>query len=159
MSSYKEGVVTLIIGAIAIWGASLVPPPPDGETWAGVLPMSAAICLALTGGLMVWTSLKSKETKAANSVEAQSIKKSTMRILSLVVLALVYHQAVLKFGYELPTAIAGPATLWLFGVRSKSGLALSIIIFPVVFHILFFKLLGVFPPFGTVLDLMDYLRG
>lgn len=159
MSSYREGVVTLIIGTIAIWGASLVPPPPGGETWAGVLPMSAAICLALTGGLMIWSSFKNKETKTKSQVDSNLFDGATVRILSLVILAVMYHQAVLRFGYELPTALVGPAVLWLFGVRSKLGLALSIILYPIVFHILFFKLLGVFPPFGTIFDFMDYLRG
>jgi hypothetical protein len=159
MRGAGEGLVILIIGTMAIWGASLVPPPPEGETWAGVLPMGASVCLALSGALMALTGLKAGADKTEDTVFSPRLDRTSVKVLSLVILAVLYHQAILKFGYELPTAVIGPAVLWMFGVRSKAGLALSIILYPLVFHLLFFKLLRVFPPIGDIFDLMDSLRG
>lgn len=160
MRSAGEGLVILIIGAAAVWGASLVPPPPEGETWAGVLPMGAAICMTLAGVLMTLSGFRASDAKADKETPIpQPVGQISIKVLGLFIVGILYHQAILKFGYELSTAIIGPAVLWMFGVRNKAGIALSVILFPVVFHVLFFKLLGVFPPIGELLDLMDYLRG
>ena len=121
--------------------------------------MGAAICLTLTGALITWSSFRSRMVETGSSSITFMPDKSFPKILMLVILAVLYHQSVLRFGYELPTAITAPVVLWLFGVRNKFGLALSAILYPLIFHILFFKLLGVFPPFGTVFDLIDFLRG
>lgn len=159
MRGAGEGIVILIIGAAAIWGASLVPPPPEGETWAGVLPMVAAVCLTLAGSLMVWFSLKYSAEKADSPISIPTLTHPSLKIILLVILALLYHQAIVRFGYEVSTAVIGPAVLWMFGVRNKTGLALSVILYPAIFHLLFFKLLGVFPPLGNTFDLLEYLRG
>ena len=159
MRSTGEGLVKLVIGALAIWGAFLVPPPPEGETWAGVLPMGAAICLTLSGALMAWAGFNASAVEVGETIASTQLGQISIKVLSLVILAVVYQQAILKFGYELSTAIVGPIVLWLFGVRNKVGVVLSVILFPLVFHLLFFKLLGVFPPIGEIFDLLDYLRG
>jgi putative tricarboxylic transport membrane protein len=150
-----EGLVILLIGTLAIWGASLVPPPPEGETWAGVLPMGAAIALAGTGAWLAWAGYTAKK----DNEPANCLDRSMFGTLKLVLLSILYYLAILKFGYELPTAFVGPIALWFFGVRSKIGLILSFILYPFFFHIVFFKLLGVFPPYGEIFDLLDYLRG
>ena len=49
MQQTAEGLVVALIGAFVIFGASLVPPPPEGEAWAGILPMGAALFLTLSG--------------------------------------------------------------------------------------------------------------
>ncbi|WP_209000640.1 hypothetical protein, partial [Labrenzia sp. DG1229] len=75
------------------------------------------------------------------------------------VIALLYQQSIRWFGYVLPTALAAPVVLFLFGIRSRVGLAVSVILCPLIFHILFFELLGVFPPYGEVFDLLDWIKG
>jgi hypothetical protein len=158
MNAAGEGIVILIIGFAAIWGASLVPPPPVGETWAGLLPMGTAICLTLSGAMMSRSGLRNRLKKTSDSMTTGP-GRPWLRVLALIILAILYHQAIFNFGYELSTAAVGPIVLWTFGVRNKWGLALSVILYPVIFHLLFFKLLGVFPPFGNIFDLLDYLRG
>ena len=108
---------------------------------------------------MAWTGFKACAVKAGETIPSPQPGRISIKVLSLVILAVLYQQAILKFGYELSTAIIGPAVLWMFGVRNKGGIVLSIILFPLGFQFLFFKLLGVFPPIGDILDLMDYLRG
>ncbi len=55
--------------------------------------------------------------------------------------------------------MTAPVVLYIFGVRSRIGLAISVIVCPLIFHIIFFELLGVFPPYGEVFDLLDWFRG
>ena len=155
MRQAAEGLVIALIGAFAVFGASLVPPPPEGETWAGVLPMGAALLLTLSG---VWMAAAGMRTTLGPD-QTPAFDATSIGVLILFGISLLYQRGMVSFGYELPTAIAGPIVLWMFGVRSKLGLALSVIIFPLVFHVLFFRLLGAFPPYGEVFDLMDSLRG
>ena len=150
-----EGLVTALIGAFAVWGASLVPPPPEGETWAGVLPMGAAIFLTLSGLWMAVAGMR----MASGPDRTPAFDKTAIGVLALFAVSLLYQQGIVNFGYELPTAIAGPIALWMFGVRNKVGLALSALLFPLAFHVVFFRLLGAFPPFGEVFDLMDSFGG
>ncbi len=150
-----EGLVILLIGIFAVWGASLVPPPPEGETWAGVLPMGVAIALSVTGALMAWTGYMTQ----TDGDQKAYLDRTMFGTLKLTLLAILYYVAILKFGYELPTAFVGFTALWSFGIRSKMGLMLSLLLYPFLFHLVFFKLLGVFPPYGEIFDLLDYLRG
>lgn len=159
MRGTGEGIVIVVIGVAAIWGASMVPPPPEGETWAGVLPMMAAVFLTLAGTSMAWLGSRKAAEKSGHQIAFPSLDHRSLNVLILIVLAVLYHQAIIRFGYELPTAAVGPLVLWLFGVRNKAGLLISILLYPVIFHLLFFKMLGVFPPLGTVFDLLEYLRG
>ena len=73
--------------------------------------------------------------------------------------AVLYQQSLRCFGYVLPTAIAAPLVLFMFGVRSRIGLSLSVVLCPLVFYLVFFVALGVFPPYGEVFDLMHAIRG
>ena len=49
--------------------------------------------------------------------------------------------------------------MWLFGMRSPLWLLVTAIICPAIYHLIFFVLLGVFPPFGEWFDLLDVLQG
>ena len=152
MRSTVEGIVLLLIGGFAAWGAWLVPAPPAGETWAGVLPLGAAVLLAASGGLLVWSG-RGGEASAGVALSAGQV-----RVLGLIAVAVLYYAAINRFGYELPTAVAAPLALWLFGMRRPVGLGLAAVLCPAAFHLIFFQGLGVFPPYGEVFDLMDWLR-
>ena len=82
-----------------------------------------------------------------------------LHVVVLFVVALLYQQSLRWFGYILPTAIAAPVVLSMFGVRSPTGLALSVVLCPLAFYLIFFVALGVFPPYGEVFDLMQAIRG
>ncbi|MEP1930093.1 MAG: tripartite tricarboxylate transporter TctB family protein, partial [Roseibium sp.] len=83
----------------------------------------------------------------------------TLEVLTLFAIALLYQQSMRWFGYVLPTAIAAPVVLYIFGVRNWIGLAISVVVCPLIYHVIFFELLGVFPPFGEVFDLLDTIKG
>ena len=155
MRQTLEGLAILALGGFGVWGASLVPPPPVGETWAGVLPMGAALLLLAAGAGLAASAVLGR----AEGGEGSPFSRDSLAVLGLVAVSLAYHAAIVRFGYELPTAIAAPLALWLFGMRRPLGLVLAAVLCPAVFHLVFFVGLGVFPPFGEVFDLVDWLRG
>lgn len=160
-SRFAEAIILLLLGVSAIWGALQVPPAPANETWAGTVPMGAAILLVSIALWMVLSALSSpsRQSEQSDETEQANDNSATLHVISLFAVALVYQQSIRWFGYVLPTVVVAPVALSLFGVRNIIGLALSVVLCPLVFHIIFFELLGVFPPYGEVFDLLDFLKG
>lgn len=154
MRAYAEGSVLAFISILAIWGAWQVPAASPGDTWAGIVPFSASVALLFLSGLML---LSAARQTAATTLREQD-DGATLQIIGLFVVALIYQQSFRWFGYLLPTAIAAPVVLYVFGVRSWIGLGLSVVLCPLVFHLIFFVLLGVFPPYGEVFDLLSWIQ-
>ncbi|WP_164661381.1 tripartite tricarboxylate transporter TctB family protein [Tropicibacter sp. Alg240-R139] len=154
MRAYAEGLVLIVISLVALWGAWQVPGATPGDTWAGIVPFSASLALLLLSGVMI---LGASQQTATG--EDKTDHAATFEFIGLFLIALIYQQSFRWFGYLLPTAIVAPIVLYMFGVRSWIGLALSVVICPLVFHVIFFELLGVFPPFGEVFDLLDWIKG
>ncbi len=80
-------------------------------------------------------------------------------IAGLLALSLAYVWAISVVGYLIATAIAAPLALWIFGVRSALGLSAAVVLCPGIYHLVFFELLGVFPPLGRWFDLLDIIAG
>ena len=58
MRKLVEGSVITLIGVAAIYGAYQVPSAGEGETWAGIVPMSVSICLFVLGLVLAFSDLK-----------------------------------------------------------------------------------------------------
>ncbi|WP_170546006.1 tripartite tricarboxylate transporter TctB family protein [Ruegeria arenilitoris] len=155
MRAYTEGLVLALISLFALWGAWQVPAPSPGDTWAGIVPFSAALALLALSGVMLLGATRQTAGDTGNDQDSGA----TLQIIGLFIIALVYQQSFRWFGYLLPTAIAAPVVLSIFGVRSRIGLALSVVLCPLIFHLIFFVLLGVFPPYGEVFDLLSWIQG
>lgn len=155
MRAYAEGLVLALISIIAIWGAWQVPAASPGDTWAGIVPFSASIALLFLSGLLL---LGAARQTAGGTSQTQD-HGATLQIIGLFIIALIYQQSFRWFGYLLPTAIAAPIVLYFFGVRNWIGLAVSVVLCPLIFHLIFFILLGVFPPYGEVFDLLNWIQG
>ncbi|UAB88085.1 tripartite tricarboxylate transporter TctB family protein [Ruegeria sp. SCSIO 43209] len=155
MRAYAEGLVLALISIFAIWGAWQVPAASPGDTWAGIVPFSAALALLALSGVMVL--IATRQTAGDTSDDQDS--NATLQIIGLFIIAMLYQQSFRWFGYLLPTAIVTPIVLYIFGVRSRIGLVLSIVLCPLVFHLIFFVLLGVYPPYGEVFDLLSWIQG
>ena len=153
MRGLIEGLVTTVVGACALWGAWLVPPALQGEVWAGAVPMIAAVGLTLTG---VWMSVSALNAEVRENGR-RCPKLPGPEVLGLAGLAVVYPQTIQWFGYLLPTAVTAPLALAVFGVRHPLYFVLAGLLCPVGFHIVFFEMLGVFPPYGEIFDLGDWL--
>lgn len=155
MRAYAEGLVLAAVSLVAIWGAWQVPGASPGDTWAGIVPFAASVALlAMSGFLLIGASRQAEDVATASSDNG-----ATAQIVVLFIIALVYQQSFRWFGYLLPTAIVAPIVLYLFNVRSWIGLAVSAVICPLIFHLIFFVLLGVFPPYGEVFDLLSWIQG
>lgn len=155
MRAYAEGLVLAAISLVAIWGAWQVPAASPGDTWAGIVPFSASVALLGLSALL----LVGASRQPAGVAPSSSDNGATFQIIVLFIIALIYQQFFRWFGYLLPTAIVAPIVLYMFGVRSWIGLAVSMVICPLVFHLIFFVLLGVFPPYGEVFDLLSWIQG
>ncbi|WP_081894694.1 tripartite tricarboxylate transporter TctB family protein [Ruegeria halocynthiae] len=155
MRAYAEGLVLAAISLVAIWGAWQVPAASPGDTWAGIVPFAASVALL---GLSILL-LVGASRQPAGPAPTSSDSAVTLQIVGLFIIALIYQQSFRWFGYLLPTAIVAPIVLYIFGVRSWIGLAVSMVICPLVFHVIFFVLLGVFPPYGEVFDLLSWIQG
>ncbi|NKX42186.1 hypothetical protein HGG71_12050, partial [Rhodobacteraceae bacterium R_SAG2] len=129
----REGIISLALGLFFALGAWTVRAAPEGETWAGALPLGAALALMLVGGLMVRGAVAGRMTEPP----AQPERDAILRVTALAVLAVLYQQAIGLFGYDLPTAAAAPAALWLFGVRRLLPLCIAAVLCPLVLHVLF----------------------
>ncbi|WP_282609119.1 tripartite tricarboxylate transporter TctB family protein [Pelagibius sp. Alg239-R121] len=155
MRAILEGIVLAVLSIAALWGAWQVPSASTGETWAGIVPFGAALGLLIISGLKLACVRRPATERAADSPIADD---ASLQVIGLFLLAVIYQQSLQWFGYLLPTALVAPVALYAFGVRSWIGLALSAVLCPLIFHIVFFELLGVFPPFGEVFDLLDAIR-
>lgn len=155
MHKVIEAVSLVVISIVGIWGALLIPSATPGETWAGVIPLGAAIGLLAIAAGMIFSATK---VISANESSDKHSENGTRQVLLIIAIAVLYQQSMRWFGYVLPTAIAAPIVLYAFGVRSKFGLLVSVVLCPLVYHVIFFELLGVFPPYGEVFDLLDALQ-
>ncbi|WP_170559452.1 tripartite tricarboxylate transporter TctB family protein [Ruegeria atlantica] len=155
MRAYAEGLVLALISIVAIWGAWQVPAASPGDTWAGIVPFSASIALLFLSGLLLLSAVRQPVGDAGQEQD----NGATLQIIGLFIIALIYQQSFRWFGYLLPTAIAAPIVLYFFGVRSRIGLAISVVLCPLIFHLIFFVLLGVYPPYGEVFDLLSWIQG
>lgn len=152
MRAVGEGVFVLLTGLFGIWGASLVPAPDEGDTWAGVAPMSVSCFMALCGALLVVLNLR------AFRLAPFMPSRGALEVCGLAALAFAYYKAMILFGYVLPTFFAAPLALAAFGVRNKIGLLVAAFLCPLLFHLAFFVGLGVFPPRGEMFDLLETLK-
>ncbi|MBN3564335.1 tripartite tricarboxylate transporter TctB family protein [Aliamphritea spongicola] len=149
-----EALVLALLSAVAVWGALQVPDASPGETWAGIVPFGAAVALGVIAAISLLDALRSHRADTAGQSN-----QGARDVIILFIIAVLYQQSFSWFGYLLPTAIVAPVALYMFGVRSPLGLALSVILCPLAFHIIFFMLLGVYPPYGEVFDLNEFIQG
>ncbi len=115
-------------------------------------PMAGAFLIAALGALKL-------AGIHSGPVESGSQATSAGLILGLVALSVAYVIAITHVGYLVATAFAAPAALWLFGIRSTAGLIAAFFLCPVIYHVIFFVGLGVFPPYGHWFDLLDVIQG
>lgn len=155
MRAYAEGLVLAAVSLMAIWGAWQVPAASPGDTWAGIVPFAASVGLLGLSVLLLVGALR----QPAGNAPSSSDSGAALQIVVLFIIAVIYQQSFRWFGYLLPTAIVAPIVLFLFGVRNRIGLALSVVMCPLVFHLIFFVLLGVFPPYGEVFDVLSRIQG
>jgi hypothetical protein len=145
-------IALLATGAVALTASFWIPLDYDGSMGARVFPLISAGVLILLGGLMLRPVKANEETEASHA----GIPAGPLMLLALVVF---YLWLISKLGYLISTGLVTPVALWLFGIRNPVGLAVAALTAPFTFHLIFFEVLGVFPPHGAWFDLLDLIGG
>lgn len=143
--------VLITISIAALIASFQIDKDPGGGWGARIFPLFGAGALLLVGVLELRLGLRlagrAAPTRAAPSV------------WMLLGLALGYVWLISKFGYLFSTGLIAPMVFWVFGMRRPVGLLLAAVLCPAIYHLIFFELLGVFPPYGDWIDLLDILQG
>ncbi|GAB5435273.1 tripartite tricarboxylate transporter TctB family protein [Falsiruegeria mediterranea] len=161
MSTRTLNTNTVIGGFMAVFGlaaivASLdINTDPDGAWGARIFPLVGSVALVVLGVVECVNGLKFPPPAAERGAE----DNVTGRILALLILSFAYVWLIGKFGYLLSTGLAAIGALMIFGVRNPVGLLVAAIVCPAIYHLIFFVLLGVFPPYGEWFDPLDITQG
>lgn len=148
----------IVGGVIALFGvlATIVSFNTGSAAWGGesarLFPLAVSIGIMLMGTMLMVAAVRKNGTPIDLGGEVKSV-------LALAVLGCAYVFAISKVGYFVATGLAAPVALLIFGVRSPIGLAVSVVLCPLVYHLVFFVALGVFPPYGEWFDLLDVIQG
>lgn len=148
-ASRAVGVTLILIGIGATATSMGIPLDQYGGWGARFFPLAGAIALILLGAA---------ELRRAQG-DAILERRYLPAIAALLILSVVYVWVISAVGYLIGTALAAPIALWIFGVRTILGLGAAAILCPGGYHLVFFELLGVFPPLGRYFDLLDVLGG
>lgn len=149
---------TIIGGTIAAFGLVVfllgltIEADAQGNANARIIPLIGSGALCFLGGLEFRRGWTGESEPLALSGDPKSI-------LALLALAIAYSWSLGKFGYLLSTGFVAPVAMWLFGIRNPLGLLVAAIVCPAIYHLIFFELMGVFPPFGEWFDLLDIIQG
>lgn len=143
--------VVLTLFSIAALVASMqIEKDPGGGWGARIFPLLGSGTLLIVGVLELRAALLGRVS------QSEPVKPPVWLLLAL---AIGYVWLMSKVGYLFSTALAAPLALWIFGIRRPLGLLLAAVLCPALYHLVFFELLGVFPPLGEWIDLLDILQG
>lgn len=137
------GAGLIALGGLAAVGAFAIAPDYDGSTTARIFPLMTAAAIAVMGALLLRARPAGQDAGEAGGSWAP---------WQMLAVAFGYLMLMTKVGYLVSTALAAPAALWVFGVRSPVGLLAAALLCPLAYHLLFFVLLGTFPPYGDWVD-------
>lgn len=149
------GGLMAMFGLAAVAASLAINPDPDGGWGARIFPLVGSGALLLLGVLECVKGLKTPASLSPDAGEPSPLG----RIFSLLLLSFAYVWLIGKFGYLISTSIVSVLALMIFGVRNPIGLAIAAVVCPLVYHLIFFVMLGVFPPYGEWFDLLDVIQG
>ncbi|MCG7522821.1 tripartite tricarboxylate transporter TctB family protein [Ruegeria sp. Ofav3-42] len=154
-SSTVIGAGLAIFGLVAVAASMAINPDPDGGWGARIFPLVGSGALVVLGVVECVKGLSSSAPATTPKEEGSILP----RIFSLLVLSLAYVWLMGKLGYLISTGIAAVLVLMIFGVRNPIGLLIAAIVCPAIYHLIFFVMLGVYPPYGEWFDLLDVIQG
>ncbi|SFI25461.1 tripartite tricarboxylate transporter TctB family protein [Jannaschia pohangensis] len=146
------GAVLTVFGIAALVACFQIDLDRDGGWGARIFPLAAAGALVVLGLVELAKGLREGRAIPLPAFDGWAVT-------GLLILALGYAWAIGLVGYLVSTAIAAPLALLLFGIRDWRGLLAAAVLCPVIYHLIFFVGLGVFPPYGRWFDLLDVIQG
>lgn len=145
-----------LFGLAAIVASLGINPDPDGGWGARIFPLVGSAALLILGIVECAKGLASPPPAVSTTDEDSN---GMGRIFALLILCFAYVWLIGKFGYLISTGLAAVGALMVFGVRNPIGLLVAAIVCPLVYHFIFFVLLGVFPPYGEWFEPLDIIQG
>lgn len=146
------GIILLAFGSVMLLQSFQIVAMPEGDVSARIFPILATSIIVVLGFIEL---LRGWRTAS----ETLTLSNRMPAVLGLIVLSFVYIILLTQFGYLIATGLSAPLVMALFGCRSPLGLCVAALLCPVVFHLIFFMGLGVFPPYGNWFDLLYLLQG
>lgn len=146
------GGVLTVFGVAAVVASFQINPDPDGSAGARIFPLVGSVSILVLGVLELTNGLRGRSGPLEMGRKAGPV-------FALLLLSLLYVWLIGRFGYLIATGVTAAAALWMFGIRSPIGLVIAAVLCPAAYHLIFFELLGVFPPYGEWFDLLDVIRG
>ncbi len=140
------GAIVLVIGLVAAVLSMRVGTQMWGGESARLFPFSVSLVLILLGALLLW-----------RGKDSFTLGEEAGKVLLLALCGFGYVWLITKLGYLIATGLTAPLVFRIFGVTSPVGLAITAIACPIVFHLIFFVGLGVFPPYGEWFDFLYIL--
>jgi hypothetical protein len=120
---------------------------------------SARLFPQIVAAVLLLLSLKLAFSSDGSDANTLPSKSEAAQVGSLFMLGLCYIFLIDKLGFLISTAVVTPLVCYLFGLRNPLRLLVTAIAAPVGLHVVFFELLGLFPPYGEWFDLLDVLQG
>lgn len=146
------GSVLILMGVVALIASIQIDADISGDAGARFFPILGTAAIMGMGLLEVLKGLRGEATRL-------DMGSSAHEVLALFLIGSAYIFLMGKVGYLLATGFAAVAALWMFEVRNPLGLLFAALLCPAVYHVVFFELLGVFPPYGEWFDLQNVIVG
>jgi len=145
------GGVLVLFGGVAIAASLGLEAGPQGGVGPRLFPLAVSAVLVAIG-------LAELRLAHAGSGMPVPAIPGIRGVATLLALTAAYVVAIGQVGYLPSTAVMAPAAFAIFGIRRPAALVAAALLCPTLFHLLFFELLGIFPPYGARFDLLDILR-
>ena len=158
-SSHALGVALALLGLAAAGAALSIGGWGEGNWGPRTVPLLAAATLVAAG---LATARAPSIARPPLAVEGEPVPPrggaaDEATVAWLLALAVGYVLLIDRVGYLVATALVAPAAFWLFGARRPLVLLAASTLVPLALHVVFFRLLGVFPPLGAWFDALDHV--
>jgi putative tricarboxylic transport membrane protein len=156
VSDRVTGIMLMVLGALAYWGGSKLPPVPGQQVGPDVFPMVVGAGLALCGLLIslgVGRTFEDSEKIVVSAqgdvIEASAKSAGGWKVLVPPAALFFYYFASEKLGFWIC------ATVMIFALAKSQGAGwrgsvMLAMLAPVAVHLVFYKLLRVPLPFGLL---------
>lgn len=143
--------IILLLGFLFLWQATMIPVGAHDAVGPRLVPLSISCAVILLSLLLIYFDLRPHRKLAW---ENQDVSLAALLLMAgpLILLLAFYGQMMTWFGYLISTLICAFGAFRLFGNSTRTSLVHSIV-GGVLFYVVFVRVMGIYDPRGSVLDL------
>lgn len=142
------GLFLAILGTGLFWLTQDVRVTEAGLIGPRFVPQVVSVLLIAGGLALVFGKTESS---------ASSVGPAPLRAVGLILIGLAHVYLAPRIGYLATSALVAAATLALFGVRDWRVLLAATLALPLIMHVAFIELMGVFMPRGRWFDVLSLI--